>query len=71
MCGQCGFFFPIGSMTKQKGLLICTRRTCFDNLDVERRGFEINLIMNEPVDEGSDTRQVDKGYFEGYDEVNY
>lgn len=71
MCGQCGFFFPISSLTKQKGLLICHRRTCFDNLDIERHSWMIQQVMNEPVYEGSDMRQVDKGYFEGYDEVNY
>lgn len=72
MCQQCGFFFPVGQMTKQKGLFICRRRTCFDNLDVERRGFEINQLLNSGMNqEGQDLRQFDKGFFEGFDEVNW
>lgn len=73
MCGRCGFWFPMGSLTKQEGLLICTRRTCFDDLTPKRRGFEIEQTFNTTDGaggEGSDRRMLDKGFFEGYDEVN-
>lgn len=73
MCGQCGQWFPMGSLTKQQGLLVCTRGTCFDDLTVERRGFMIEQVFNDQGGwdiELSDRRQLDKGFFEGYDEVN-
>lgn len=71
MCQQCGRWYPIGSLTKQKGLLVCTTGTCFDNLDVERRGFEINMLLGSGLNtEGQDMRQFDKGFFEGFDETN-
>lgn len=70
-CQICNRYYPIGSLTKQKGLLVCTVGTCFDNLDVERRGFEINLLLGSGLNtEGQDMRQFDKGFFEGYDETN-
>lgn len=72
MCQMCGRWYPIGSLTKQKGLLVCLEPgTCFDNLDVERRGFEINLLLGSGLNtEGTDMRQFDKGFFEGFDETN-
>jgi hypothetical protein len=72
MCQRCGRFYPIGALTKQKGLLICTATSfCFDNLDVERRGFEINMLLGSGLNtEGTDMRQFDKGFFENFDETN-
>lgn len=34
-CSRCGFDFPIGQLTMQKGLLLDSK--CVDNLDVEYR----------------------------------
>lgn len=64
-CEQCGFLFPMSALTKQKGKLICTRNhTCFDDLEVERRDFVIERILNEgPEQEGADLRWMDKSYF--------
>lgn len=72
MCDQCGRWWPMSSLVKQKGLLVCTNtQTCFDNLDVESRDFEIMQVLGEGVDiEGADLRMVDRGFFEGFDEVN-
>lgn len=71
-CQRCNRYYPISQLTKQKGLLLCTIGTCFDNLDVERRGFEINQLFNSGLNtEGTDMRQFDKGFFEGYDEVTW
>jgi hypothetical protein len=73
MCGQCGQWFPMGDLTKQQGLLVCTRGTCFDDLTPNRRGFMIEQIFNDQGGwdvELTDRRQLDKGFFEGYDETN-
>lgn len=71
-CDQCGRLFPMSKLVKQKGALICTqKRTCFDNLEIERRPLEIMQTLGEAQDqEGVDLRVIDRGFFEGFDEVN-
>lgn len=65
-CDRCGFLFPLGQLTTQKGLRICTRRTCFDNLTVERRQMEIERVLGvEAEPEGVDMREIDRGFYEG------
>jgi hypothetical protein len=60
----------MGDLAKQKGLLVCTR-WCYDNLEVERRPFEIEATFAAGVDqEGADLRVIDRGFFEGFDETN-
>lgn len=71
-CDRCGFFFPMGQLVKQKGLLICIRRTCFDNLTVERRSAVIEQVLGPQTAaniEGADTRVIDRGFFEDFDYV--
>lgn len=69
-CDRCGRLFPMSKLVKQKGLLVCTNRlTCFDDLTVERKDMEIEQALNTGVDqEGADTRQADRGFFEGFDD---
>jgi hypothetical protein len=72
MCDQCGFLYPMSSLVKQKGALICTRRHCFDNLMVERRPWVMEEVIGPGAGaewEGVDTRVVDRGFFEGFDET--
>lgn len=59
----------MGDLVKQKGMLIC-KRTCFDNLTVERRAYIIGQMLGQGADqEGSDLRVVDRGFFDqGNDE---
>lgn len=70
MCDQCGFMFPNNQLVRQKGRLICTRkRTCFENLEVERRPFVIEQVLGPTTEvEGADMRQINRGFFEGFDE---
>lgn len=69
-CDRCGLMYPMGKLVKQKGGLICTVH-CFDNLQVERRPFLIENILGSGVEqEGVDTRVIDRGFFEGFDETN-
>jgi hypothetical protein len=69
-CDRCGFFFPMSQLVKQKGLLICTRRTCFDNLTVERIPWVIEQVLGPtPEVEGADMRVIDRGFFEDFDQV--
>lgn len=72
MCDRCGFMFPMSSLVKQKGLLVCTRRnTCFDDLTVERRSWVIAQVLGiTDLDiEGADLRVIDRGFFEDFDIV--
>lgn len=69
-CDRCGFLFPMSQLTKQKGMLLCTR-TCFDDLTVERRPLMISQILGVGVEqEGVDLRVVDRAFFDGFDEVD-
>lgn len=62
--------YPMSQLAKQKGLLICHRRTCWDNLEVERRPWVIMSILGPTTEvEGADMRVIDRGFFEGFDEV--
>lgn len=71
MCDQCGHWYPMDELVKQKGALICTRRHCFDNLEVERRPLIIMEVLGNGVDiEGADMRVIDRGFFEGFDETD-
>ena len=70
VCDRCGFWFPMGRLVKQKGLLICTRKTCFDNLTVEYRPTTIMQVLGPTAEvEGVDTRVIDRGFFEDFDQV--
>lgn len=70
-CDQCGLLFPMSRLIKQKGLLICTRRSCFDDLEIERRQLMIMQILGTGVEvEGADLRVIDRGFFEGFDETD-
>lgn len=62
----------MSQLIKQKGLLICNRKsTCFDNLDIERRPIIIIQILGTGVEqEGVDLRSLDRGFFEGWDETD-
>lgn len=73
LCDQCGFWYPMSRLVKQKGALICTTRHCFDNLEVERRPLIIMQVLGPGGDdnvEGADRRVIDRGFFEGFDEVD-
>lgn len=72
-CDRCGFMYPMSRMSKQKGLLLCIA-LCYDDLTVERRPWIIEQTMNPggaTDQEGLDTRQVDRGFFEGFDEQQF
>lgn len=69
VCDRCGFLFPLSQLVKQKGLLICSRRTCFDNLEIERRERNIEQVLGAGVEqEGADMRVIDRAFFTGTDE---
>lgn len=68
ICERCGLLYPMGSLVKQKGLLVCTR-TCFDNLEVERRQQLIMRVLGDGItQEGVDTRPFDRAFFQGFDD---
>lgn len=68
-CDRCGFLFPMARLAVQKGLLVCNRRTCVDNLEVERRSLVIERLLNSGVEqEGVDLRMIDRGFFLGQNE---
>ena len=72
-CNRCGRLYPMFLLSKQKGLLVCLT-SCFDNLEVERRPWSIEQTVNPggaTDQEGMDTRQVDRGFFDGFDETQY
>lgn len=62
-------------LAKQKGLMLCTSPLgCWDNLEVERRSYIIERVMNPGSaqdQEGVDTRAIDRGFFEGFDEQTF
>lgn len=66
-CDRCGFLYPMGRLTKQKGMMLC--RKCVDNLTVERRSQMIEKVLTSGVDqEGVDTRGQVRAFFDGWDE---
>ena len=68
-CLRCGRLTPTGEMVYQKGLRICNRKGCFDNLEVERRAVEIINILNAGVEEeGIDTRELEGTLFDSFEE---
>jgi hypothetical protein len=68
LCDRCGLAYPMGELVKQKGMMVCTR-TCFDNLEVERRQQMIERTLVAASDqEGVDNRTYDRGFFDGFDE---
>jgi hypothetical protein len=72
-CDRCGRLYPMSSLTKQKGMMLCLQ-LCFDNLDVERREYMIERVMtpgSAEAQEGVDTRAVDRGFFEGFDDQTF
>lgn len=59
----------MGSLVKQKGMLLCTE-LCIDDLEIERRPWLIQLVLGPTAEqEGADLRVVDRGFFEDFDEV--
>lgn len=63
LCDRCGFRYPMSLLVMQKGTLVCTVM-CVDNLDVERRPAEIASILGTEVQEGVDTRELDRAFFD-------
>lgn len=58
-CDRCGRLFPMSKLTKQRGLLLCSRD--FDNLEVERAPQVIARILSTANDEeGADLRYRDR-----------
>ena len=73
-CDRCGRLYPMSSLTKQKGMMLCQTTPCFDNLDVERREYIIERVMNPGSaqdQEGVDTRAIDRGFFDGFDDQTF
>lgn len=54
LCDRCGLMYPIDKLTRQQGLIVCTR-TCDDNLDNQYRPKIIADVLATPG-EGSDER---------------
>ena len=60
-CGRCDALFPIGRLTAQKGLKLCSR--CLDDLTIEKRpqiiadvlsqGEELKDYTSEPLENTS------------------
>lgn len=68
-CQRCGQLYPMGELTLQKGLLVCTAH-CHDNLDVEHRQRLIDDILGtQDSQEGADQRQEHWNYFAGWTEA--
>lgn len=53
-CNRCGLMYPIDQLTRQQGIIVCTR-TCDDNLDNQYRPKVIADVLATPG-EGSDER---------------
>lgn len=53
-CDRCGLMYPIDSLGRQQGLILCFR-TCNDNLDNQYRPKIIADVLATPG-EGSDER---------------
>lgn len=65
-CDRCGFLFPMGALTKQKGLML--DRRCTDNLTIEHHPIMVEKVLSQGVDqEGVDTRGADRAFFDGWD----
>lgn len=65
VCVRCGRPRPMSGLTQQKGILLCYK-TCWDNLEIERRQREIQMVLSTnmtPQPEGSDRRVIDRGFF--------
>lgn len=60
-CDRCGFEYPMGMLTRQKGRLVCTK-TCFDDTDQEHRTRIISAVLassdQEKVDQVSQIRMT-------------
>ena len=70
-CQRCGFWFPLGELTIQKGLKLCTVH-CTDDLTVERRYVYIDRLLNAGnPEEGADLRWVDGAFFRGMEDVEF
>ena len=64
-CDRCAFDYPIGDLTKQKGLMVCPK--CLDNLDVELRP----KLMAELLSDGEEM-QNDRAYMQdNQDELTF
>lgn len=51
-CDRCKFDFPIGQLTKQKGLMLCPADV--DNLDVELRSKLIAELLSDGEEQRND-----------------
>jgi hypothetical protein len=63
-CERCGLMYPITTLNKQQGLLVCNV-TCTDNLDNQYRPKQIADVLATPG-EGSDERSE---FFQGPGEL--
>ncbi len=69
LCDRCGMQFPMSRLGRHQGMLVCDRKTCRDNLQVEHREEEIQHLLNMGVEvEGADLRSVDRGFFVSQDD---
>lgn len=55
-CDRCGFDFPLGMLTMQKGLLLDAK--CLDNLDVEFRPKIIAEALSDTTETTNELEQV-------------
>lgn len=55
LCDRCGFLYPLGELTMQKGLMLDAK--CIDNLDVEQRPAVIATILADG-EEGSNELEI-------------
>jgi hypothetical protein len=53
-CDRCGFPHPVGMLTMQKGLRLCSDHGCLDDLSVEYRERIIQEVLQ--TEEGIDER---------------
>jgi hypothetical protein len=56
LCDRCGFAWPLGMLTMQKGLLLDAK--CVDNLDVEYRPKHIAEILADTSETTNEMEQV-------------
>ena len=64
-CDRCSLLFPLSALTMQKGMQLC--RYDLDKLEVERRPIEIMRVLSNSLEEGTDRRNFNRAFFQGYD----
>lgn len=63
-CSRCGFLFPVGELSVQKGLLVCSR----DRDDLSREDAVRQRVIEQTLsagqnEESTDMREVDSAFF--------